>query len=77
MTFRLVTAFFPFSTSLLPYFSNDGRATGEGYLCFENAEAAKSAMMSMNRKMMGSRYIELFVSSKEEHKRVSQRSQAH
>jgi RNA recognition motif-containing protein len=55
-------------------YSNDGRATGEGYVSFENAEAAKAAMLSMNRKMMGSRYIELFVSSKEEHRRMSQRN---
>ena len=55
-------------------YSNDGRATGEGYVGFENAEAAEAAMLSMNRKMMGSRYIELSVSSKEEHRRMSQRN---
>lgn len=80
-TVRDVIEFFeditPIEESIVFSYRNDGRATGEGYLCFENSEAAKSAMMSRNRKMMGSRYIELFVSSKEEHKRVSQRCHMH
>jgi hypothetical protein len=29
--------------------SNDGRATGEGCVGFENPEAAKAAMLLMNR----------------------------
>lgn len=50
-------------------FRGDGRATGEGYVGFENPEDSKTAM-GLHRNTMGSRYIELFISNKEEHSRA-------
>eukprot|EP00545_Synedropsis_sp_CCMP1620_P011770 CAMPEP_0119030466 /NCGR_PEP_ID=MMETSP1176-20130426/41043_1 /TAXON_ID=265551 /ORGANISM="Synedropsis recta cf, Strain CCMP1620" /LENGTH=353 /DNA_ID=CAMNT_0006986837 /DNA_START=624 /DNA_END=1685 /DNA_ORIENTATION=+ len=55
-------------TVVLTY-RGDGRATGEGYIAFETPEDAQSAM-TLHRNTMGSRYIELFISNKEEHNRA-------
>mmetsp|Transcript_23882 Transcript_23882/g.35298 ORF Transcript_23882/g.35298 Transcript_23882/m.35298 type:complete len:314 (-) Transcript_23882:188-1129(-) len=55
-------------TVVLTY-RGDGRATGEGYVGFESAEDSKNAM-ALHRNTMGSRYIELFISNKEEHNRA-------
>lgn len=55
--------------SVVLTYRNDGRATGEGYIGFETAEDSKIAM-GLHRQMMGSRYIELFISNKEEHNRA-------
>eukprot|EP00546_Thalassionema_frauenfeldii_P012256 CAMPEP_0178920474 /NCGR_PEP_ID=MMETSP0786-20121207/15026_1 /TAXON_ID=186022 /ORGANISM="Thalassionema frauenfeldii, Strain CCMP 1798" /LENGTH=294 /DNA_ID=CAMNT_0020594547 /DNA_START=1185 /DNA_END=2069 /DNA_ORIENTATION=- len=55
-------------TVVLTY-RGDGRATGEGYVGFESPEDAKAAM-ALHRNTMGSRYIELFISNKEEHSRA-------
>lgn len=53
-------------SSILLTYRMDGRATGECYVAFDDAEDAKAAM-AMHRSTIGSRYIELFISSKEEH----------
>eukprot|EP01025_Chloroclados_australasicus_P032625 TRINITY_DN3305_c0_g1_i2.p1 TRINITY_DN3305_c0_g1~~TRINITY_DN3305_c0_g1_i2.p1 ORF type:complete len:299 (+),score=28.25 TRINITY_DN3305_c0_g1_i2:108-899(+) len=45
--------------------TNRGRATGTGYVEFSNAQDANLAMRK-NKHLMGSRYIELFVSDQEE-----------
>ena len=52
---------------------SDGRATGEGYVAFATPEDSKSAM-ALHRNTIGSRYIELFISNKEEHGRALSRT---
>jgi heterogeneous nuclear ribonucleoprotein F/H len=51
---------------------SDGRATGEAYVAFETSEKSKEAM-GLHRSTMGSRYIELFISNKDEHARAMAR----
>ncbi|KAL7469729.1 hypothetical protein ACHAXS_009987 [Conticribra weissflogii] len=63
----------PVENSVLLTYRGDGRATGEGYVAFKNAADAKAAM-ALHRNMIGSRYIELFISNKEEHARNVSRS---
>jgi len=58
--------------SIVLTYRSDGRATGEGYIAFETPDDAKEAM-SLHRNTMGSRYIELFISNKEEHGRAMTR----
>merc|ERR1719253_1034723 len=58
-------------TIVLTYRS-DGRATGEAYVGFLTPDDSKRAM-DLHRKSMGTRYIELFISNKEEHTRAIQR----
>jgi len=57
------------SDSIVLTYRSDGRATGEAYVQFETAEDSKHAM-DRHRNMMGQRYIELFLSNKEEHGRA-------
>jgi len=45
--------------------NSSGRVTGEAYVAFDSASDARDAM-EKNREMMGSRYVELFMSSPEE-----------
>ena len=59
----------PVLDSIVLTYRSDGRATGEAYVGFESPDASKSAM-DLHRKSMGSRYIELFLSNKEEHGRA-------
>jgi len=59
----------PVLESIVLTYRSDGRATGEAYVGFESPDASKSAM-DLHRKSMGSRYIELFLSNKEEHGRA-------
>eukprot|EP00638_Chattonella_subsalsa_P006534 CAMPEP_0117776310 /NCGR_PEP_ID=MMETSP0947-20121206/27675_1 /TAXON_ID=44440 /ORGANISM="Chattonella subsalsa, Strain CCMP2191" /LENGTH=381 /DNA_ID=CAMNT_0005603219 /DNA_START=89 /DNA_END=1234 /DNA_ORIENTATION=+ len=47
---------------------SDGRVTGEGFVAFYS-EGDAAAAMDRNRNMMGSRYIELFISSPQEMQR--------
>mmetsp|Transcript_47670 Transcript_47670/g.70571 ORF Transcript_47670/g.70571 Transcript_47670/m.70571 type:complete len:390 (-) Transcript_47670:188-1357(-) len=65
----------PIEDSVVFSYRSDGRATGEGYVCFQSPEDSKAAM-ALNRQNMGTRYIELFISSKEEHRRMTNRAQA-
>ncbi|KAK9112496.1 hypothetical protein Scep_020015 [Stephania cephalantha] len=51
----------------------DGKATGEAYVEFPSADDAKKAM-SKDKKMIGSRYVELFPSSRDEARRAESRS---
>ena len=55
--------------SIVLTYRSDGRATGESYVQFETAEDSKRAM-DLHRNVMGNRYIELFLSNKEEHGRA-------
>mmetsp|Transcript_23453 Transcript_23453/g.65101 ORF Transcript_23453/g.65101 Transcript_23453/m.65101 type:complete len:304 (+) Transcript_23453:199-1110(+) len=57
------------SDSIVLTYRSDGRATGEAYVQFETSDDSKRAM-DLHRKMMGNRYIELFLSNKEEHGRA-------
>ncbi len=59
--------------SALVTYRFDGRATGEGYVAFDNIDDAKSAM-TLHRRNLGSRYVELFISNKDEYKRNVSRS---
>jgi len=63
----------PVEDSVIFTYRGDGRATGEGYIAFKNASDAKNAM-ALHRSTIGSRYIELFISNKEEHSRNLERS---
>ncbi|CAJ1907600.1 unnamed protein product [Cylindrotheca closterium] len=59
----------PVLDSIVLTYRSDGRATGEAYVAFESPDASRNAM-DLHRKSMGSRYIELFLSNKEEHGRA-------
>ena len=65
--------FKPIESSVMVTYRVDGRATGEGYAAFDDAEDAKGAM-TMHKRTIGSRYIELFISNKEEYTRNVARS---
>lgn len=59
----------PVLETIVLTYRSDGRATGEAYIGFETPEDSKRAM-ELHKKSMGSRYIELFLSNKEEHGRA-------
>lgn len=63
----------PVPDSILLTYRMDGRSTGEAYVEFESPDSAKEAM-TLHRSTIGSRYIELFISNKEEHTRNVARS---
>ena len=67
--FDFFNAYDPVEESICLTYRSDGRATGEGYIVFATPENAKEAM-ALHRNSMGSRYIELFISNKEEHGRA-------
>uniref|UniRef100_A0A0C9RM99 TSA: Wollemia nobilis Ref_Wollemi_Transcript_11219_1353 transcribed RNA sequence n=2 Tax=Wollemia nobilis TaxID=56998 RepID=A0A0C9RM99_9CONI len=55
---------------------SDGRATGEAFVEFSNTADSKAAM-SKDKMMIGSRYVELFPSTREEASRAASRSSRH
>ena len=63
----------PVVDSITLTYRSDGRATGEGYVAFHSPDEAQKAM-SLHKSTLGSRYIELFISNKEEHARALARS---
>jgi len=65
--------FHPVEDSITLTYRSDGRATGEGYVGFNSPDDAQSAM-SLHKSTLGSRYIELFISNKDEHARAMARS---
>lgn len=67
--FNFFKSYNPILDSIVLTYRSDGRATGEAYIGFESPEDSKRAM-ELHRKSMGSRYIELFLSNKEEHGRA-------
>jgi RNA recognition motif. (a.k.a. RRM, RBD, or RNP domain) len=67
--YRFFTGFNPMLDSIVLTYRNDGRATGEAYIGFATPEDAERAM-ALHRQGMGSRYIELFISNKEEQGRA-------
>jgi len=62
----------PVVDSVTLTYRSDGRATGEGYIAFSTPHGAQDAM-TLHRNTMGSRYIELFISNKDEHARAHAR----
>lgn len=67
--FAFFEGYNPIQESIVLTYRNDGRATGEGYVQFESPDDSKNAMV-LHRRSMGSRYIELFISNKDEHSRA-------
>lgn len=67
--YRFFTGYNPVPESIVLTYRNDGRATGEAYVGFNTPDDARRAM-ELNRRMMGSRYIELFISNREEQGRA-------
>ena len=67
--FRFFEGYNPVQESIVLTYRNDGRATGEAYVGFATPEDAKRAM-DLHRRSMGSRYIELFISNKDEQGRA-------
>lgn len=70
--FVFFKAYDPVEDSICLTYRSDGRATGEGYILFATPDNAKDAMV-LHRSSMGSRYIELFISNKDEHGRAHAR----
>jgi heterogeneous nuclear ribonucleoprotein F/H len=66
---KFFEAYNPILESIVLTYRSDGRATGESYVAFESPEDSQRAM-DLHRKSMGNRYIELFLSNKEEHGRA-------
>jgi hypothetical protein len=67
--FKFFVGYNPIQDSIVMTYRNDGRATGEAYIGFATPEDAERAM-ALHRRGMGSRYIELFISNKEEQGRA-------
>lgn len=67
--FDFFKVYSPIENSITLTYRSDGRATGEGYIAFKTPDDAQNAM-ALHRNTMGSRYIELFISNKEEHSRA-------
>lgn len=70
--FKFFDGYNPVQESIVLTYRSDGRATGEAYVGFITPDDSKKAM-DLHRKSMGTRYIELFISNKEEHGRALQR----
>eukprot|EP00797_Seminavis_robusta_P015619 Sro233_g094270.2 (422) ;mRNA; r:70364-72749 len=70
--FKFFDGYNPVPDSIVLTYRSDGRATGEAYVGFISPDDSKKAM-ELHRKSMGTRYIELFISNKDEHGRAIQR----
>jgi len=70
--FEFLEGYEPIEDSICLTYRSDGRATGEGYVAFPSSEHGQRAM-NLHKKSLGSRYIELFISNKEEHGRAKAR----
>ena len=67
--FKFFVGYNPILDAIVLTYRNDGRATGEAYIGFATPVDAERAM-ALHRRIMGSRYIELFISNREEHGRA-------
>ena len=67
--FKFFVGYNPVLDSIVLTYRNDGRATGEAYVGFASPEDAERAM-ALHRRSMGTRYIELFISNKDEQGRA-------
>jgi RNA recognition motif. (a.k.a. RRM, RBD, or RNP domain) len=70
--FNFFNGYNPVQESIVLTYRNDGRATGEAYIGFESPDDSKRAM-ELHRRSLGSRYIELFISNKDEQSRALSR----
>jgi heterogeneous nuclear ribonucleoprotein F/H len=59
----------PVPESIVLTYRNDGRPTGEAYIGFTSPDDSRRAM-ELHRRSMGARYIELFISNREEQGRA-------
>lgn len=66
---RFFTGYNAVPESIVLTYRSDGRATGEAYVGFNTPDDSRRAM-ELNRRMMGSRYIELFISNRDEQGRA-------
>ena len=66
---KFFSGYNPVPDSVVLTYRNDGRATGEAYVGFATPDDSKRAM-ELHRRSMGNRYIELFISNKEEQGRA-------
>ena len=69
---RFFDGYNPIPDSVVLTYRSDGRATGEAYVGFLSPDDSRRAM-ELHRKSMGTRYIELFISNKDEHGRAMAR----
>ena len=61
----------PVLNSICLMYCGDRKPTGEGYIvAFAKPDYAKKVMMTLDHKYMKDRYIELFISDKDEHGRA-------
>lgn len=67
--YKFFNGYNPVQESIVLTYRNDGRATGEAYIGFGSPEDSKRAM-ELHRRTLGSRYIELFISNKDEQGRA-------
>lgn len=67
--FHFFEGYNPIQESIVLTYRNDGRATGEAYVGFATPDDSRRAM-DLHRRSMGSRYIELFISNKDEQGRA-------
>lgn len=70
--FKFFEGYNPVEDSIVLTYRSDGRATGEAYVGFASPDDSLRAM-GLHRKSMGTRYIELFISNKDEHARAMAR----
>lgn len=67
--FKFFEGYNPVPESIVLTYRNDGRATGEAYIGFSSPDDSRRAM-ELHRRTMGARYIELFISNKDEQGRA-------
>lgn len=67
--YQFFAGYNPVRETIVLTFRNDGRATGEAYVGFATPADAERAM-ALHRRSMGPRYIELFISNRDEHGRA-------
>lgn len=67
--YKFFNGYNPVQESIVLTYRNDGQATGEAYIGFGGPEDSKRAM-ELHRRSLGSRYIELFISNKDEQSRA-------
>jgi heterogeneous nuclear ribonucleoprotein F/H len=70
--YKFFIGYNPIQESVVLTYRNDGRATGEAYIGFATPDDSERAM-ELHRRSMGNRYIELFISNKDEQGRAMAR----
>jgi len=67
--YKFFVGYNPIPDSIVLTYRSDGRATGEAYVGFASPNDSERAM-ELHRRSMGNRYIELFISNKDEQGRA-------